>query len=108
MTYRKKPLGSSRLTKTYSLTIVKEARRLLKLQLGNVIGFYLSEDKQTILLKSAQIESGMEGLKLLGSSTLTTSYAVTFPKQARELLKVEKGGRLVFYELPNNSVSVES
>ena len=108
MTYLKTPLGSPRLPTTYPLTIVKEARHLLKLQLGNVIGFYLSEDNQTILLKSAQIESGMEGLKPRGSSTLTTSYAVTVTKQARELVKGEKGGRLVVYELANNSVSVES
>lgn len=105
---RKKALGSSRITKSNSITIVKGARDSLNLQLGNVVGFFYSEEDNKILLKSAQIEPGMEGLQLLGSSTLTTSYAVTFPKRAREILKAEKGDRLVFYEHPHNFISIES
>lgn len=95
-----KLLGASKITTSFSTTIPKKIRELLKLKPGSIIGFYLENGERIILSNS--------GKNLLGSSSLTISNSITIPKNVRELLKTQLGDQIGYYLELDNKISLQT
>ena len=99
MATKGKFLGSTSITNSYSITLIKIVREHLEIETGNLIGFYSTKENNLIITPS-QIDNlaDLSQLALLGASTLTASNTVTLPKKVRRLLKVNKGDKLAYYD----------
>ena len=97
MSTKGKFIGSTTLTHSYSITLVKKVRKYLNVEIGYIIGFYMTATNDVIMTQS-EIADLTQKLDLLGSSTLTTSNTVTMPKKVRESLNVKKGDNIAYYE----------
>ena len=95
-----KLLASSKITTAFSTTVPKAIRNTLKLQAGDVIGFYLESNDKIILSTGGQ--------NLLGSSSLTISNSITVPKKVRELLKLELGEQIGYYFEANQKIRIQT
>lgn len=97
MSKKGKLLGSTTITNSYSITIIKKCRKYLNVKIGDVLGFFRTGSDDIIMTRS-QIGQTDQDLDLLGSSTLTTSNTLTLPKKVREILQVGKGDNIAYYE----------
>lgn len=104
MSNKKKLLGASAVTNSYAITLLKDVRQYMNVEVGDIIGFCVTTDNQ-LVITSGQLAND---LTLLGSSTLTTSKSVTLPKKVREHLNVKKGDKLAYYEEGERRVNIES
>lgn len=107
MSAKGKLLGATPITSSYSITILKIVRKHLEVKISDLIGFYSTNEK-FIIITSSKIANPaeLENLDLLGSSTLTASNTVTLPKKVRELLNVDKGDRLAYYDFSTRRIMV--
>lgn len=98
-------LGSTSVTGSYSITLVKGVRNHLQAKPGDVIGFYLREEKELVLTKS-QFTQINKTLDLLGSATITTTFTVTIPKKIRKILHINKGDVIGFHIDTDSSIMI--
>ena len=94
-----KLIASSKLGVNYSFILPKRVREILKVQTGDVIGFYLGEDNLVML--------SIAGEKLLGSANLTANNSLTIPKLVRDKYDFENKTIIGFYLKENGKISIQ-
>ena len=105
MLNKKVLLGSSSVTTTFSITLVKDVRKHLNVKTGDVVGFCQSTNKDLLITASTKLDTD---LTLLGASTLTSSNSVTLPKKVRETLDIQKGQKVAYYQNVRGRVMLEA
>jgi len=104
MTTEKRLLGASSVTGAFSITLIKNVRNYLNIKEDDLIGFYENKEKK-ILIVSDELT---ENLKLLGSSTVTTTNTVTLPKKVREQLKINVGNQVAYYRESEGKIELKA
>ena len=96
MAAQQKALGSTTITKSFAITLIRKVRNHMKINTGDTVGFYMTEDENFIIIPST-ISKLTGTLELLGASILTSSSTVTLPRKVRKILNVVIGDTLVYY-----------
>ena len=105
MSNERKLYGAAPLTSSFSFTLTKAAKEELDVKPGDVIGFYKQSAEKIILLTGKL--SGLSGDEiLLGSSKVTTSFAITLPQKVRQLFQVKKKVYIAFFKELDGNVSI--
>lgn len=103
MSESKKFLDTAPLSKKYSFVLPLIVRNILHVASGSVIGYYQEPDGNIV------IASG--GEKLLSSAKLSSSNAMSLPKDIRKILKMTDNDqgkiRIGFYLDSNGKISIQ-
>lgn len=106
MLKKRKALGSSKVSNSYAVTIIKEVIKELKTKSGESIGFFQVPKTKEIVILAGQISGEFY---LLGAHKLSSQNSVTIPEKVRQLLEIQKGDNIMFYlDKKEHQVYIES
>lgn len=105
MSQIKRLLGTSNITNSFAITVLKDVRKVLDTEVGDIIGFYKTKNGNIILTgPTTELTSD---LQLLGSSTISASKSVTLPKKVRQVLAIDKGNKIAYLKELEARVGIE-
>lgn len=105
MLKKRELLGSTTVSNSYAITIIKNVKQAIGAKSGDEIGFFQVPDSKKIIILAKQVSGKY---LILGSHKMSSQNTVTIPEKARDLLLLKRGGKLAYWQEEDSIVSIEN